>query len=156
MQDKQTTLEQSERGHITYWIIFIGIILVGSTLRAPLTSVGYLITLIREDLQLSYTLAGMITTLPLLAFTYLSPLAPRIFRRFGMERTIFFSLVILLVGIIVCSLFGVSFLFIGTCYCFWKCINSSYYSIKFSFTYGNRYGIFCGVYECSWGNCLRC
>src|SRR5690625_6026608 len=56
----------------------------------------------------------MITTLPLLAFAFLSPIAPRISRRIGMERTIFFSLLLLLIGIVVRSLFGVSFLFIGT------------------------------------------
>ncbi|HLS34946.1 MAG TPA: MFS transporter [Bacillota bacterium] len=114
MKYKQTTIDQTERKNITYWIIFIGIILVGSTLRAPLTSVGSLISLIREDLQISHTLAGMITTLPLLAFAFLSPIAPRISRRIGMERTIFFSLLLLLIGIVVRSLFGVSFLFIGT------------------------------------------
>src|SRR5690625_3050384 len=107
---KQTTIDQTERKNITYWIIFIGIILVGSTLRAPLTSVGSLISLIREDLQISHTLAGMITTLPLLAFAFLSPIAPRISRRIGMERTIFFSLLLLLIGIVVRSLFVVSFL----------------------------------------------
>src|SRR5690625_6819703 len=56
----------------------------------------------------------MITTLPLLAFAFLSPLAPRISRRLGMERTIFFSLILLLVGILVRSLFDISSVFIGT------------------------------------------
>jgi len=114
LKNKYTTIEQTEERNITYWMIFIGIILVGSTLRAPLTSVGSLISLIREDLQISHTLAGMITTLPLLAFAFLSPLAPRISRRLGMERTIFFSLILLLVGILVRSLFDISSVFIGT------------------------------------------
>lgn len=112
MQNKHTTLDQTKE--YSYWIIFLGIILVGSTLRAPLTSVGALIPAIRDDLSISHTVAGLITTLPLLAFALLSPLAPKISRRIGMERTIFLSLLILLLGIILRSLFGVSFLFAGT------------------------------------------
>src|SRR5690625_1969295 len=112
LRQKYTSLEKTDSHN--YWIIFIGILIVGSTLRAPLTSVGPLISFIRTDLQISHTVAGLITTLPLLAFALLSPLAPKISRRYGMELTIFFSLLILLVGIILRSLFGVTFLFIGT------------------------------------------
>lgn len=50
------------------WIMVIGIIIVAAGLRAPLTSVGPLIGLMREDIYISNTWAGMLTTLPLLAF----------------------------------------------------------------------------------------
>src|SRR5690625_3318068 len=102
-----------EKKHIN-WMLFIGIILVGANLRAPLTSVGSLIPMIRDDLAISHALAGTITTLPLLAFAFLSPFAPKIAQRIGMERTIFLSLLVLLTGIISRSLFGTSFLFVGT------------------------------------------
>lgn len=114
MKQKKTSLEHTVKSQKTYWLIFIGIILVGSNLRAPITGVGSLIPFIREDLDITHTTAGLITTLPLLAFALVSPFAPIIARRIGMERTIFLSLFVLLAGIIVRSLYGVSFLFIGT------------------------------------------
>lgn len=109
-----TTLKYKPNNFNGQWLLFIGIILVGANLRAPLTSVGSLISFIRDDLAMNNTLAGMITTIPLLAFAILSPFAPKIANKLGMERTIFYSLIILLVGMVIRSLFGMSFLFVGT------------------------------------------
>lgn len=96
------------------WLLLIGVILVGANLRVPLTSVGALISFIRDDLNISHALAGSITTLPLLAFALLSPFAPKIANKIGMEWTIALSLLILIIGFIVRSLTGITFLFIGT------------------------------------------
>ncbi len=49
-------------------MLIIGIIFIAANLRAPLTSVGPLVKFIRDNLHISNTLAGMITTLPLFAF----------------------------------------------------------------------------------------
>lgn len=114
MNKNSATLENTQNKQMMNWLLFIGIILVGANLRAPLTSVGSLISLIRDDLGISHAVAGTITTLPLLAFAFLSPFAPKIARRLGMERTIFLSLIVLLLGMMMRSLFGTSFLFIGT------------------------------------------
>ncbi|MFE4143223.1 CynX/NimT family MFS transporter [Peribacillus sp. YIM B13472] len=95
-------------------LLIIGIILLGANLRAPLTSVGPLVTSIRDNLGISNTLSGSLTTLPLLSFALLSPFAPRIARRFGMELTLFLSLILLTIGIGVRSVGGVPTLFIGT------------------------------------------
>lgn len=96
------------------WLLLIGIILVGSNLRVPLTSAGSLISFIRDDLGISNALIGSITTLPLLAFALLSPFAPKIANRIGMELTIALSLILLIIGIVVRSLSGTPFLFAGT------------------------------------------
>lgn len=114
MSENSNIIEQSERKNTTYWIIFLGILFVGANLRAPLTSVGSLISFIRDDLGLTNTTAGLITTLPLLAFALVSPFAPKLSEKFGMERTIFISLLILFIGIIIRSIYGTSFLFLGT------------------------------------------
>ncbi|GIN70580.1 MFS transporter [Bacillus sp. J14TS2] len=111
---KNTTSLENTSSHQAHWFLLLGIILVGANLRAPLTSVGALISFIRDDLSLSHAVAGSITTLPLLAFALLSPFAPKLANRFGMEKTIFFSLLLLMIGLIVRSFFGTSFLFIGT------------------------------------------
>lgn len=96
------------------WMAVLGILFVGAILRAPLTSVGPLIGTIREQLHISNTLAGMITTLPLLAFAVFSPFAPKLARRFGVEKTVMAAMVALTAGIIVRSLAGEWTLFAGT------------------------------------------
>ncbi|EMT50815.1 MULTISPECIES: CynX/NimT family MFS transporter [Brevibacillus] len=96
------------------WLLAFGIILVATNLRAPITAVGPIIGEIRDHTGISNTVAGLLTTLPLLAFALLSPLAPKISRRFGMEQTIMYSLLVLLTGIVLRSLHSVWLLFIGT------------------------------------------
>lgn len=98
----------------TSWLLLVGVILVGTNLRVPLTSVGALISFIRDDLAISNALAGFITTLPLLSFAFISPFAPKIANRIGIEWTIALSLIVLLIGIGIRSLSGISLLFTGT------------------------------------------
>ncbi|MGG1615907.1 CynX/NimT family MFS transporter [Paenibacillus sp. NRS-1782] len=95
-------------------LIILGIIVIAANLRAPLTSVGPLVSLIRDDVRISNTLAGLITTLPLLAFALLSPLVPKLGRRYGIERIILIALTFLTVGIVIRSLSGAANLYIGT------------------------------------------
>ena len=49
-------------------MLIIGILFIAANLRAPLTSVGPLVSLIRDNLHISNTLAGTITSLTLFAF----------------------------------------------------------------------------------------
>ncbi|MGC5772686.1 CynX/NimT family MFS transporter [Paenibacillus pabuli] len=95
-------------------LIILGIIFIAANLRTPLTSVGPLVSLIRDDVHISNTLAGLITTVPLLAFALLSPLVPKLGRRYGVERIILIALIILTVGIVIRSISGAANLFIGT------------------------------------------
>jgi len=95
-------------------ILLLGVGLVGANLRVPITSIGALISFIRDDLGINNTMAGAITTLPLLAFALLSPFAPKIANRLGMERTIALSLLLLIIGIAIRSLFGIRMVFFGT------------------------------------------
>lgn len=95
-------------------LLILGIIFISSTLRSPLTSVGPIISYIRDGLAISNVLAGFITTIPLLAFAIISPFAPKVARRFGMELTLFFSILLLAGGIIIRSLGTTTLLLIGT------------------------------------------
>lgn len=101
-------------GKPAVWVTIVGIIFIASNLRAPITSVGPLVSLIRDDLQISNTLAGLITTLPLLAFALFSSIVPRLGQKYGMELTILISIIFLTIGIILRSLSGVATLYIGT------------------------------------------
>lgn len=96
------------------WIMIVGIIFIAVNLRAPLTSVGPLVELIRDHLYISNTLAGMITTLPLLSFAFFSPFVPKLGQRFGVERILFISIITLTGGIILRSFSGIAHLYMGT------------------------------------------
>ncbi|GAA0399956.1 MFS transporter [Paenibacillus motobuensis] len=96
------------------WAVIIGILFIAANLRAPLTSVGPLIGLIRDHMHISNTLAGMITTLPLLAFAIFSPFVPRLGRKLGIELMILVSVVFLTIGIMLRSLSGMIPLYLGT------------------------------------------
>ena len=109
--ESETQLRDREKGR---FLLLIGIILFASNLRAPLTAVGSLIPEIRETLGVSNAVVGSITTLPLLAFAFVSPFAPKIADRFGMERTIFLSMILLAIGMMMRSITGVGTLFLGT------------------------------------------
>ncbi|PAF24345.1 MFS transporter [Shouchella clausii] len=108
---KSTVAKQSSS---LSWALVFGIVLISLTMRSPLTSVGPLVGSIRESLGLSNTVAGLLTTLPLLAFALLSPFTPTLARRFGMERVLFCALVLLMTGIAVRSLSATISLFAGT------------------------------------------
>ncbi|WP_239565329.1 CynX/NimT family MFS transporter [Brevibacillus fulvus] len=95
-------------------MIVLGIIIIAANLRAPLTSVGPLVSLIREDVHISNTWAGLITTVPLMAFALFSPLVPKLGRKFGVEVTILVSLIFLTIGIALRSLSGAVMLYSGT------------------------------------------
>ena len=76
----------------------IGIMLVAANLRPPVVSVAPLIDDIMRDLGFSSATAGLLTTLPVLFFGLSAPFAPRVAARFGIERTVFGALVLLIGG----------------------------------------------------------
>ncbi|RIN39929.1 CynX/NimT family MFS transporter [Staphylococcus succinus] len=96
------------------WLLFIGILLVAANLRAPITSIGVALPDIKTDLAMSNSAVSVITVVPLLAFAVISLFAARTSNKFGLEKTIFVALCLILIGIIVRSITGISWLYIGT------------------------------------------
>jgi CP family cyanate transporter-like MFS transporter len=101
-------------GRLRGVLLVVGIVLVAANLRPALTSAAPLISQIRTDTGISNGVAGLLTTLPLLAFGLLSPVAPRLALRFGMERVLLVSLMVLTAGILLRSAGEVAALFLGT------------------------------------------
>ncbi|EON73664.1 CynX/NimT family MFS transporter [Lysinibacillus sphaericus] len=95
-------------------LLVIGVIFIASTLRMPLTVVGPIISFIRESLGISNVLAGFLTTIPLLAFAIVSPFAPVVARKLGIELTLFLSTILLACGIVTRSLGTTTLLVLGT------------------------------------------
>lgn len=95
-------------------IILIGILFISFNLRAPITAVGSIIELIQAEYALSNAAAGFITTLPLLAFSVVSPFVANISSKIGHAKTMMMGLLFILIGEVVRSYTGVVGLFIGT------------------------------------------
>ncbi|MBO1219350.1 CynX/NimT family MFS transporter [Mammaliicoccus sciuri] len=95
-------------------ILFIGILLIGANLRAPITSVGIALPSIKDTLNLSNTSVSLITIIPLLSFAVISLFAAKISHKFGLERTVFGALILICVGIALRAITGVSWLYVGT------------------------------------------
>ncbi|QDI91898.1 MFS transporter [Salicibibacter halophilus] len=96
------------------FLLLAAVMLIAATLRSPMTSVGPLIPLLREELQVSNALIGMVNTLPLIAFGLFSPFVPILSRKIGMEKTLLIAMVILSIGTFIRSLGEISILLFGT------------------------------------------
>lgn len=102
------------RRHAPTTLIIAGILLVAGNLRAALTTVGPVLSNIRDDLGLSSSAASFLVSLPLLAFAVVSPFVPRVALRLGLERTITAALGVLAVGLVVRSTPPTVLLWVGT------------------------------------------
>ncbi|MDN5907205.1 MAG: MFS transporter [Staphylococcus equorum] len=96
------------------WLLFIGILLVGANLRAPITSIGVALPDIKMDLAMSNSAVSVITVVPLLAFSVISLFAARTSNKMGLEKTIFLALCLIFIGVLVRSITDISWLYIGT------------------------------------------
>ena len=92
----------------------LGILLLAAHLRPALTGLTPLIGQIRVDTGISYGVAGLLTALPLLAMGVLSPIAPLLARRLGIERVLLASMLVLAAGILLRSAGAAAALFLGT------------------------------------------
>ena len=114
MTRKTSGTVASGRPRLRSFLFVLGILLLAANLRPALTGVAPLIGEIRADTGISNGAAGLLTTLPLLAFALLSPVAPRVARRFGLEGVLLVSLLVLATGILLRWVGTVAALFLGT------------------------------------------
>ncbi|MGW7684635.1 CynX/NimT family MFS transporter [Kribbella sp. NPDC054772] len=87
---------------------------VALSLRPALTAVGPVLPRIGDALSLGEAAQGLLGTLPLLAFAVASPLVHLASRRFGMERAVFVSLLVLAASSALRPYTGTAGLWIGT------------------------------------------
>ncbi|GAA1713511.1 CynX/NimT family MFS transporter [Isoptericola hypogeus] len=92
----------------------IAILLAALNLRPGVVAVSPLLGEILADENLSATAGGILTTLPVLCFGLLAPAAPGLARRFGLERALFASLVLLCAGFALRLVPGLATLLLGT------------------------------------------
>ena len=87
---------------------------VALSMRAAMSCVGPLTSALREDLGLSSTVAGFLTTIPLVVFAITAPFAGRVAERANTRALLLGCLLLSAAGVLVRSWAGTPGLFIGT------------------------------------------
>jgi CP family cyanate transporter-like MFS transporter len=67
-------------------LVLVGIVVVSFNLRPAAVSVGPVLAEVTDDLGMSSTVAGVLTTLPVLAFATFGMLTPGVAARVGLHR----------------------------------------------------------------------
>lgn len=75
-----------------FLLLFMALLTASLNMRPVITSVSPLLSNIQGDLDMSSLQASLLTTLPVLCMGLFAPVAVGISRRFGLERTIFASM----------------------------------------------------------------
>ncbi|MNZ28750.1 putative transporter YycB [compost metagenome] len=92
MENVRTTPRTTPRTAL--WLM-IAVILVALNLRPSMAAVGPLLSSIRSDIPLSFSLASLLTMLPVMAMGLAMLLGTNISQRFGEHRTVVLSLLII-------------------------------------------------------------
>ncbi|MGN6575571.1 MAG: CynX/NimT family MFS transporter [Nocardioides sp.] len=80
-------------------LVAVGIVVLAFNLRPAAVSVGPVLHEMRGDLGMSPTTAGVLTTLPTLAFALFGALAPAVARRVGVHRVTLLALGCVVIGL---------------------------------------------------------
>jgi CP family cyanate transporter-like MFS transporter len=95
-------------------VLAAAILLIALNLRPAVVAVSPLVGQIRADLGLSSAAVGLLTTLPVLCFGLLAPLAPRLARRWHLEIVLLGVLILLGTGILLRLVPVLPALFLGS------------------------------------------
>jgi MFS transporter, CP family, cyanate transporter len=98
------------------FIRLLAILMVALNLRGAITCVGPLLKEIQAHFGLNGTAAGLLTSLPLFAFGFLSPYAAPLARRLGMEQAVLLSMLLLVAGLGLRYIDGTPWLYAGTAF----------------------------------------
>lgn len=110
-------MSSSATSHLTPWqrgLLLASLMLIALNLRPALSSLAPLLRQIEASTGLSSSAIGLLTTLPVLCLGLFAPLAPRLARRWGSERTLGAILALLTCGIVLRSLLPPLGLFLGS------------------------------------------
>lgn len=96
------------------WLLPAAIVLIALNFRGPIVATAPVIGDVRADLGLTATVAGLLTTIPVLCFALATPFASWVIAKADPERAVSLSLVIVLAGTVVRSMPSAAALLIGT------------------------------------------
>ncbi|MBM7642936.1 CynX/NimT family MFS transporter [Streptococcus loxodontisalivarius] len=90
-----------------------GIVLVGTVLRIPFTTIPTILTEVADGLGVSVSSLGILTSIPLIMFATCSSLAPKLAEKFGLEKLFTMVLLTMVVGSAM-RIFNLPALYLGT------------------------------------------
>jgi CP family cyanate transporter-like MFS transporter len=93
-----TSTRSGERSR-TNDLLVVALVLTGLSMRTTISSVGAALDDLQHGLHASGTVAGVITTLPVICFAGLGALTPRLSRAFGSHRLLVIVLALTTIGI---------------------------------------------------------
>ncbi|MGW7258161.1 CynX/NimT family MFS transporter [Streptomyces sp. NPDC054834] len=82
-------------------LVVVGIVLSAVNLRPAITSLGALLEEVRDDLGMSGSVAGLLTSVPPLCFALFGFTAPRLARRFGPSAVVCAGMVAIAAGLLI-------------------------------------------------------
>lgn len=94
-----TLTDRREDSRAEKVLVVVGIVVLAFNLRPAAVSVGPVLDEITSDLAMSATTAGVLTTLPVLAFALFGALAPGLARRLGAHRITLVALAAVAAGL---------------------------------------------------------
>ncbi|MEB6036235.1 MFS transporter [Staphylococcus xylosus] len=132
------------------WGVILAIVFIASTLRAPLTSVGPVVDEIKQVMEINNSVAGILTTIPLIIFAIVSPFVSKVTARLTMSRTILYSTMLLIVALYLriagdFTLFLIGTLILGIAIAFGNVVLPSYVKWYFPMQIGLATGIYSGT-----------
>ena len=80
-------------------LIILGVIFLSLILRTPITSVGAILGPLKSKLDINNTVAGFITTIPLIAFAIFSPMVAKLSNKAGLEKTLLLAVITISIGL---------------------------------------------------------
>jgi MFS transporter, CP family, cyanate transporter len=102
------------RPRLAGWLTVLGVILLALNLRAAIAGLAPLLPDVQVDLGLSRTTAGLLTTLPVVCFALLSPVAALLGRWVGIELALLLAMLGIVVGTLVRGVVGATWMLAGT------------------------------------------
>lgn len=81
------------------WLVLAGIVLLSFNLRPAAVSVGPVLAEVRDGLGMSAAAAGLLTSLPVLAFAVFGMMAPKLASVLGVHRTALAAVLAVIVGL---------------------------------------------------------
>jgi CP family cyanate transporter-like MFS transporter len=91
-----------------------GVVLIAINLRPAVASVGPVLRDLESDTGLSATGAAVLTSIPIVCFGALAPVAPRLARRLGLRPALGLLLAVMAAGLLLRLVPGLPTLFLGT------------------------------------------
>ena len=89
----------TRRSGPTSALVLVGLVLLSLNLRPAAVSVGPVLAEVRAGLHMGATSAGLLTSLPVLAFAAFGAMAPRLAARIGVHRVTLLALLCVVVGL---------------------------------------------------------